>query len=600
MLYIFFRNITFEDCALGLQDALKTLGICSTLCSDFIKPDTSDLYIIFGVNEFSGKLLPTNYIVYQLEQYVETAEWFNPKYISILKNAKAVMDYSFKNIMKLKQNNITNTYYTPFSYMAIHDTLNYENKDFEEIEKHKDIDVLFVGSINERRRAILDELIKRGLKVQTVVGGFWRGENFLSSTKHKHIGEHDDLRNETLKRTRIVINIHFYEKAILEIVRLSYFLSNKSFIITEPSSDPILDKEYRNYCVIGDGKKTSSSIADLCEYYVKHPQERLQKTIEFYTEFFKQPYYTILQKNADLLNRLKQFLGGEVKRMPTSQLDIIVPAHTNTDIFSAETTKEGGELVLKLMEIPTELLPKVSIVTPTYNRYKLFPIAIRNFLSFAEYYPKEKMEWIIIDDSETPPFVNELLPKDNRIKYVKIETTGRLPIGMKRNLCAKYATTNYIVHMDDDDYYFPHSVIARVKTLIKYGKNENSKDGCGYECVGSYELAIYNLLENYGYVQRNNSFGEATIAYTKKFWEEHKYDEQDSNYGEGISFMNGRRHKLINIPYVFNMIAINHGGNVTGNHRLQNMLPEKNNKILELLEPETKDFLLKMRLRILL
>jgi len=40
--------------------------------------------------------------------------------------------------------------------------------------------------------------------------------------------------------------------------------------------------------------------------------------------------------------------------------------------------------------------PDVSIVTPTYNRREFIPILIKIYAN--QTFPKEKMEWIIIDD----------------------------------------------------------------------------------------------------------------------------------------------------------------------------------------------------------
>ena len=43
-------------------------------------------------------------------------------------------------------------------------------------------------------------------------------------------------------------------------------------------------------------------------------------------------------------------------------------------------------------------LPFVSVCTPTYNRRVFIPQLIKNFL--LQDYPKDKLEWIIIDDGE--------------------------------------------------------------------------------------------------------------------------------------------------------------------------------------------------------
>ena len=61
-----------------------------------------------------------------------------------------------------------------------------------------------------------------------------------------------------------------------------------------------------------------------------------------------------------------------------------------------EVSKEG-HYVLKLGDIKDADLPKVSIITPTYKRRKLFDIALFNYENFD--YPKKKIEWIIVDDS---------------------------------------------------------------------------------------------------------------------------------------------------------------------------------------------------------
>ena len=52
-------------------------------------------------------------------------------------------------------------------------------------------------------------------------------------------------------------------------------------------------------------------------------------------------------------------------------------------------------------------------MTPTANRRDLFKLAIYNFKNID--YPKEKIEWIIIDDGTDS--IRDMLPEDDRIKY---------------------------------------------------------------------------------------------------------------------------------------------------------------------------------------
>ena len=115
------------------------------------------------------------------------------------------------------------------------------------------------------------------------------------------------------------------------------------------------------------------------------------------------------------------------------------------------TTNENGAF-LNLPTIEDEILPTVTIVTPTYDRYDNFEIAIRNYKNYN--YPRDKLYWIILDDSPTDKLkqlINEQLPDDKSVTY--IHSTKRETIGNKRNRLASECKTQVICHMDNDDYY---------------------------------------------------------------------------------------------------------------------------------------------------
>ena len=135
---------------------------------------------------------------------------------------------------------------------------------------------------------------------------------------------------------------------------------------------------------------------------------------------------------------------------------------------------------------------------------------------------------------------------------------NRLPIGCKRNKAIEYASNDYILFMDDDDYYSPESVLARVKFLI------NSY----IESVGCSSVGCYNLLTDKSVLAEdsNNLLCEASLAFTKKFWEERNFDDGDMN-NESKYFLQYRQSKLLSIPYQFVMIAFNHKDNLTNTLR---------------------------------
>jgi hypothetical protein len=122
--------------------------------------------------------------------------------------------------------------------------------------------------------------------------------------------------------------------------------------------------------------------------------------------------------------------------------------------------------------------PFVSVCTPTFNRRPFIPIMFQCFLN--QDYPKDRMEWIIVDDGTDS--VQDLIDKFNipQIKYFREEK--KMSLGEKRNFMHSKAKGSIIVYMDDDDYYPPERVSHAVDTLT------NNKHVL---CVGASEIYIY-------------------------------------------------------------------------------------------------------------
>ena len=103
--------------------------------------------------------------------------------------------------------------------------------------------------------------------------------------------------------------------------------------------------------------------------------------------------------------------------------------------------------------------PFVSVCTPTYNRRVFLPQLIKCFQ--AQTYPKELMEWIVVDDSDES--VEDLFKGVECVKYFRVKEKMRL--GKKRNFMNSKATGEIIVYMDDDDFYPPERVNHAVNRL---------------------------------------------------------------------------------------------------------------------------------------
>ena len=111
-----------------------------------------------------------------------------------------------------------------------------------------------------------------------------------------------------------------------------------------------------------------------------------------------------------------------------------------------------------------EKLPKVSICTPTYNRRPF----ISNLIKCVENqtYPKELIEWIIVDDGTDK--IEDLI--ENIIYVIYIRCKEKLPLGKKRNMLHAETSGDIIINMDDDDFYPPCRIEHAVSSLINSDK----------------------------------------------------------------------------------------------------------------------------------
>lgn len=442
--------------------------------------------------------------------------------------------------------------YVPLQYMKSIDTIS----PLPPLDKT--IDVLFYGSINPRRQQVIDQLITRGIKVVVKT----------------HLWNQD--RIQLIGQSKLIINIHYYDHSIIETARLSYLLSNQALVVSEGSSDPLLDRWHSKYLKLTNYQQLSDQCAEILANYDQYYQAQQPLLIEYKSRpFVDQIPFNSLQNFGYLLSN-----ETTTTVAPPSIKPPITDSH---DLFEAEQTiTNDHELVLKLPKLTDEDLPMVSIVTVTYNRKNVFPIAIRNWELFN--YPRDKLEWVIVDDSDDGTSLTGLLPTSQQIKYYRLQTTGRLSIGQKRNFGIEHSTHNFVAFMDDDDYYYPLSIYARIGLLLKYPQ---------YDLVGVTDLDIYDVVNDFSARVKGTLISEASMAFRKTFWLEHKFPETFNTLGEGYPFTKDRRNRIIKMPSCFNLIAITHRTNYTQGGRSYDQFKHvgKKDNILNTLDTATKMFI---------
>lgn len=195
---------------------------------------------------------------------------------------------------------------------------------------------------------------------------------------------------------------------------------------------------------------------------------------------------------------------------------------------------------------------EVSVVTPTYNRRKFIPALIEIYRS--QTFPKEKMEWIILDDGRDS--VEDLFMEAYKtlpnIKYVRLNE--KMKIGEKRNILNSLASGDIIVAMDDDDFYPPIRIETVVAAFKKYPK---------VDLAGSSEMYMYYTDENKIYTL--GPFGikhatNGTMAWRKRYSNKHKYNEFVT-MTEETSFLDNYSHQMIQLDPKDTILVICHTDN---------------------------------------
>lgn len=198
--------------------------------------------------------------------------------------------------------------------------------------------------------------------------------------------------------------------------------------------------------------------------------------------------------------------------------------------------------------------PKVSILTPTYNRSKFLPLYVHNIKNQS--YPHNKLEVCIYDDG-TEPFCNpeELMQLLHPIKVVYHYNKMKKSIGEKRNyLCKKLATSKYLIMADDDDIYLNDYILYSMDTLLATKSGLVGSNGMIF-CYPEkdFKMTAIKCKELY-------QIHEATMCFTKKYFLQMGGFTKNSQ-GEGAKLIQNRKNDVKETDCRYCMICIAHEGN---------------------------------------
>lgn len=238
---------TFNEIAESLKHGLSELGYDVSITSNPYRTDVRSIVLGAHLLPANAKPLPSDAIIYNFEQLGNGMRW-DAAHVERMRSHET-WEYSPLNQTWLKEQGIDAKLVPVGSYPIVF------------TQAVEDIDVFFVGSLNERRQKIIDELRARGLRVE-VASGFGP--------------EREDL----MARAKICLNVHHYDTKIFEIVRVSHWFNHRKFVVSETSVNA---ESYQDMAVFAD----YDQLVDVCCQYVDDPWVRRGIASRGYTKFIE-------------------------------------------------------------------------------------------------------------------------------------------------------------------------------------------------------------------------------------------------------------------------------------------------------------------------
>jgi hypothetical protein len=240
--------------ARAISKRLASHGIESEIVTGSMKSFDHDFYIVLCAQMF-GRLPPANKrVIFQLEQSV-SSRWFTPKYMKILTDSLGVLEYSLTNLDFLAKNGLK---YPKVHYLPIGASL---DETVEGNAKPKKYDFVFYGdsSSSERRRRFLEKLQEKySVKICSDLFG---SELYA-----------------IIQQSKVVINIHYYEGALLEMPRICECISLGVPVLSEGTADQDEYPELEGAVKFFDEGSIDSMMA--CALKMLNNLETISETLE--------------------------------------------------------------------------------------------------------------------------------------------------------------------------------------------------------------------------------------------------------------------------------------------------------------------------------
>lgn len=207
------RPFAFTEVALCLRDSLRLAGLQSDVHVNTASPEANCIVLgaVPPLPETLERLDPRRTFIFNFEQLGSSSAIAGRAYLDWL-SRWMVLDYHSCNVEFLHRVNgprqtVLELPIVPGPSLAFR----------LDLPPEKSVDVLFFGSPNDRRTALLDRLEEAGLRVEVVAGAYAQ-----------------EL-TPALRRARLVVHIHYYETGLFPVARVLQPVADSVPVVCEAS-----------------------------------------------------------------------------------------------------------------------------------------------------------------------------------------------------------------------------------------------------------------------------------------------------------------------------------------------------------------------------
>ena len=217
----YIHSLAYLEIAELLHYSVLELNQNSKISYNFIDINPKVKNIIFGAHLLNDDMInsiPSNTIIFNTEQIESINEIWKRRILLLASKGIIFWDYSNHNLdLLLTKLNVKGRLFE-IGFQ--------KNLQRIKMNDNKEVDVLFYGSLNNRREKIINSLLKNNVKVKCLFGVYGKD------------------RDDWIGKSKIVLNLHYYESKIFEIVRIFYLLTNAIPIVSEVDENTKLNNNY--------------------------------------------------------------------------------------------------------------------------------------------------------------------------------------------------------------------------------------------------------------------------------------------------------------------------------------------------------------------